>query len=67
MLDWLQVLNMEKLIKPKLEEEKRKQLDTLRKEATDTAIVTVKTKLREELEAQKAALLESSNIIFAFF
>jgi adenylate/nucleoside-diphosphate kinase len=52
------VLDIDVLIKPKFEEEKKKIVDQARKEATEQAIGTVKAKLKEEQEA--AMLREES-------
>ena len=47
------MLDIQELIKPRLAQEKEKQLDTAREEALEQAITTVKNKIREELEAKK--------------
>lgn len=46
---------MNELIKPRLELEKEKALENTRKEATETAILQVKAKIKEQLEAEQAA------------
>lgn len=50
-----QVLKVEEIIKPRMADEKRKMIRQVREETTETAIVAVKTKLREQAEAEAAA------------
>ena len=52
---FLQVLDMDVLIKPKMEEEKQKYIAEQKKEATENAISTVKMKIKEKMEAEQAA------------
>lgn len=47
------VLDMNQLIVPKLDEERKRQLEVVRREATEISIQTVMTKLKEEMEAAK--------------
>lgn len=47
---------MEELLKPKREEEKKKTLDQLRVATTETAIQTVKAKIKEKQDAEAAAI-----------
>ena len=42
-------------MKPKLAEEKAKQVEAARQEALENAIVVVKQKLKDQMEAEKAA------------
>jgi adenylate/nucleoside-diphosphate kinase len=46
---------VEELIKPRMEEERKKMVEQVRKDATESAIQTVKAKLKEQLEAEHAA------------
>lgn len=46
---------MDVLIKPRLEEEKRKNIQQTKEEATENAITTVKQKIKEQMEAEQAA------------
>lgn len=46
---------MEKLIQPRLELERKKTLENLRKESTEAAINQVRTKIKEQMEAEQAA------------
>lgn len=46
---------MDELIKPRLEEEKRKQLQQTKDDATEHAITTVKLKIKEQFDAEQAA------------
>ncbi|KAK3580661.1 hypothetical protein CHS0354_017936, partial [Potamilus streckersoni] len=49
------VLDMDAMIKPRLEEEKKKNLKQARDEATENAINQVKAKIKEQIEAEQAA------------
>ena len=44
------VLDIDELMKPKFEDERKKIVEQARKEATEQAIVTVRNKLKEEQE-----------------
>lgn len=46
---------MDVLIKPRLEEEKRKNIQQTKEEATENAITTVKQKIKEQMEAEQVA------------
>ena len=46
---------MEEIIKPRMAEEKRKMVQQVKEETTESAIQTVKTKLKEQMEAEIAA------------
>ncbi len=48
-----QILDMDKLIKSSLEEERQKILEQTQEEATENAIRTVKTRLKEQQEAEQ--------------
>ena len=50
-----QVLDMNELIKPRLEVEKKKAVEQAKKDATEGAIAQVKAKIKEQLEAEQAA------------
>ncbi|XP_050391523.2 adenylate kinase 9 [Patella vulgata] len=53
------VIDVEELIKPKLSEERKNVIQKIRDETTETAILTVKTKLKEQMEAAREAELEA--------
>ena len=56
---------MDELIKPRMEEEKSKILQNVKEEALETALATVKAKLKEEQEAAAAAKeLETSRYLY---
>lgn len=46
---------MDKLIQPRLEVERKKTLENVRKESTEAAINQVRTKIKEQMEAEQAA------------
>ena len=50
-----QVLNIEELMKPKLEEEREKVVDAAREEALENAIALVKQRLKEQMELEQQA------------
>lgn len=51
----LQVLDMDAIIQPHLDEEKKRFLEKTKEDATETAITTVKLKMKEQMEAEQAA------------
>ena len=51
----LQVLDMNKLIQPRLDIEQKKAVEQARKDATEFAIAQVRTRIKEQLEAEQAA------------
>ena len=52
---------MEELVKPRMAEEKHKMVQQVREETTEAAITTVKTKLKEQAEAEAAAREEGED------
>jgi len=46
---------MNELVKPRLEEEKKKAVQTARDEATESAITTIRQKIKEQFDAEQAA------------
>lgn len=46
---------MDTLIKPYLDEEKSRFIEKTREDTTETAITTVKMKIKEQMEAEQAA------------
>ena len=51
--DYIQVINMNEFIKPKMEEAKKKLLDQIKEEATENAVVAVRNKLKEQWEQEQ--------------
>ena len=49
---FVQVLDIDELIKPRIEEERQKQANTAREEALENAIATVKQRLRDQQEVE---------------
>lgn len=58
---WEQVLKVEEIIKPSLKEEKEKLLHKVKTETTEAAIQAIKTKIKEQLEAEMQAKEEGEN------
>ena len=56
-----QVLKVEELVKPRMAEEKHKMVQQVREETTEAAITTIKTKLKEQAEAEAAAREEGED------
>ena len=56
----LKVLDIDELIKARMEEEKKKVVEAAREEAVENAIVVIKAKIKEELEKAKG---KAQNII----
>ena len=56
---WLlhfQVLDIDELVKPRIDEERAKQVEAAREEALDNAIATVKARLRDQMEQERIGM-----------
>jgi F0F1-type ATP synthase membrane subunit b/b' len=51
---------MDELIKPKIEEEKDKMLQQVKDEAVENAIIAVKQRIKEQMDAEAAAKEETT-------
>ncbi len=53
------ILDMDKLMQPKIDEERKKIVDAAREEALENAIALVKQKIREQMELEQQAKEEA--------
>ena len=58
-LFYFKVLDMDKLMQPKIDEERKKIVDAAREEALENAIALVKQKIREQMELEQQAKEEA--------
>ncbi len=58
----LQVMDMDEIMKPKLEEERTRVVETARQEALESAIAQVKQKVEEQLEQDRIAKKKAAGI-----